>query len=196
MLYFYGVQFIKSFFSADCEESFYNNSWFEFLFFYMLLILSKYVYFKSFLAISYRRHLHINLIVMWFWTKFLDHFPEENAKKVTFPRPSQTKLYMFWNQHEKCHNLSYGLHCTNIYNLEFGFSPCLAVNSHFYFAHISIIVSFWNFSIMRHQSAFKILLVDPVWSHSERFDFLLTKLIVEYLLLSIFWHAYLFLFAE
>ena len=146
----------------------------------MLSKLSKYVYFNSFQLLSSRRHLHINLIVMWFWTKFLDHFPEENAKKVTFPRPSQTKLYMLWNQHEKCHNLGYGLHCTNIYKIDFGFSPCLAVNSHFYFAHISINVSFWNFLIMRHQSAFKTLLVDPVWSHSERFDFLLTKLIVHW----------------
>ena len=146
----------------------------------MLLIPSKYEYFKKFLAISSGRHLYIDLILMWFWTKFLDHFLEENAKKVTFPRPSQTKLYMFWNQHEKCHNLGYGLHCTNIYKIDFGFSPCLAVNSHFYFAHISINVSFWNFLIMRHQSAFKTLLVDPVWSHSERLDFLLTKLIVAY----------------
>ena len=144
----------------------------------MLSKLSKYVYFKSFQLLSSRRHLHINLIVMWFWTKCLDHFPGENAKKVTFLRPPQTELYIFWNQHEKCHNLSYGLHCTNIYNLEFGFSPCLAVNSHFYFAHISMIVTNWNFLMMRHQSAFKTLLVDPVWSHSERFDFLLTKLIV------------------
>ena len=145
----------------------------------MLSKLSKYVYFKSFQLLSSRRHLHINLIVMWFWTKFLDHFPGENAKKVTFLRPPQTELYIFWNQHKKCHNFSYGLHCTIIYNLEFGFSPCLAVNSHFYFAHISINVSFWNFLMMRHQSAFKTLLVDPVWSHSERFDFLLTKLIVR-----------------
>ena len=148
----------------------------------MLSILSKFVYFKSFQPISSKRHLHINLIVMWFWTNFLDHFPEENAKKVTFLRPPQTELYIFWNQHKKCHNLSYGLQCTNIYNLEIGFSPCLAVNSHIYFPHISINVGFWNFLIMRHQSAFKTLLVDPVWSHSERLDFLLSKLIVM-------WHS-------
>ena len=131
---------------------------FNALFVWMLLIPSKYEYFKRFLAISSGRHLYIDVILMWFWTKFLDHFLEENAKKVTFPRPSQTKLYMFWNQHEKCYNLSYRLHSRNIYKNDFGFSPYLAVNLHFYFAHISMIVSNWNILMMRHQSAFKTLL--------------------------------------
>ena len=116
LLQFYGVQYIELFFLADCEGTLYENSRIHCSFcknvidtikIWILQEISSHFFWAPSLYWFY-----INVILR---TKFPDHFLEENAKKVNFPRPSQTKLYMFWNQHEKCYNLSYGLHCSNIY---------------------------------------------------------------------------------